>query len=117
MKHTFPPPSPYAGLNLKWQAAGPEPSVSIPGVGADEPGQMQRLECVRDPELRQLIRPFGRKTFWDPSSLWQGSDSDTLAHMAFQLALCSHSLEARVEGSRRKNVLKYKVTILFYNQS
>lgn len=36
----------------------------------------------------QLIRPFGKDTFWDPSSFWHKSDSDTLAHMAFQLALC-----------------------------
>ena len=78
---------------------------------------MQCLECGGDRERAQLICPFGRETFWDPSSFWHGSDSDTLAHMAFQLALCSLSQEARVDGSGKKNVLKYKVTILFYNQS
>lgn len=45
----------------------------------------------QDREKAQLIRPFGKDTFWDPSSFWHESDSDTLAHMAFQLAPCGVS--------------------------
>lgn len=72
--NTLPPL--YAGLSLKWPAAGPEPSVSIPGVGADEPQQMQRLECTGS-SSSAADSPLWPGTRWDPSSLWHGRDSDT----------------------------------------